>query len=280
MSVAPSATGVGELVDLHCHILPGLDDGARTLDVSLAMARNAAADGVGTIVATPHIFRDGRAFENGGSIGQKCDELNSALGEAGIPVKILPGAEVHVSHDLIAEIRANKDCLVLNKSSYLFVEFPEDLIFSGTKDLFFELLSDGITPIIAHPERNSVFCRNPGILYELIHLGALAQANAGSLSGRYGSRAFASVRGFLRWNLVHFLASDGHDDGHPGPWLSGAVLQAEPLVGRERALAMVRENPLAVTVDRPLPDFPLPVPPKSGLKSFKIRIPNILRPKN
>lgn len=280
MSEASSIPGPSGLVDLHCHILPGLDDGARTPEVSLAMARKAASDGVGTIVATPHVFRDGRAFADAAVIDRACEALNRELAANGIAVEILPGAEVHVSHDLISEIKANRLSFVLNKGSYLCVEFPEDLVFSGTRDLFFNLLSDGITPIIAHPERNSVFGRDPELLYDLVRMGALSQANAGSLTGRYGSRAFEAARIFLKSNLIHFLASDGHDDSDTAPWLSAGVRQAEAVVGRERALALVRENPRAAVADKPVPDCPLPVLPGAGRRSFKIRIPKILRPKS
>jgi len=279
LSQPPSSAATGDFVDLHCHILPGLDDGAETMDVSLAMARLAAADGVGTIVATPHIFRGDHALKDPGAIGRKCDELNRALKENVIPVQVLPGAEVHISHDLIAEIRADREHLVLNRSSYLFVEFPSEHVFSGIKDLFFELMSDGITPIITHPERNAVFCRNPGLLYELIQMGALSQANAGSFEGRYGRLAAESVCRFLSLNLVHFIASDGHDARAYGPRLSAAVLKAEPIVGRDRALALVRENSLAVIKDGQMPPFPPPTPPKTEGRSFKIRIPRLYRPK-
>ncbi len=267
------------MIDLHCHILPGLDDGAQTPGMALAMARKAASDGIETIVATPHVFRDGREYWEDAAISCKCEALNRVLGEKGIPVRILPGAEVHVSHDLIAEIRAHRKGLVLNESSYLSVEFPEDLVFSGTAGLFFDLMSDGITPIIAHPERNSVFQRDPARLVDLIRMGALAQANAGSLSGRFGSRALDAVRLFLKSNLIHILASDAHNEAEPGAWLSGAVSRAADLVGPERARAMVEENPRAVISDKPLPECPSPADPRIPKKaSFKLRIPNILRP--
>jgi protein-tyrosine phosphatase len=277
LSEEPPRMAAAGLIDLHCHILPGRDDGARTLDMAVAMARNAEADGVGTIVATPHVFRDGRTLEDPGAIGRDCDALNRSLEAAGIRVEILPGAEVHVSHDLISEIRAHRNSLVLNKSPYLCVEFPEDVVFPGTRDLFFDLLNDGITPIIAHPERNSAFRRNPGLLRDLVQMGSLSQANAGSLSGRFGSRALEAVGDFLKSNLVHFLASDAHDEMNAESWLSSAAHRAEPFVGRERAMALVRDNPLVVISGKPFPDWPAPLLSRGEQKPFKFRISNILR---
>jgi protein-tyrosine phosphatase len=156
------------MIDLHSHILPGLDDGAQSMEESLEMAKIAERDGVEKIVATPHLFRGNFIYEDLGIIGNfiyedlgiieiKRSELSQVLKENNIHVEILAGAEVHVSHNLIDEIRKNRENLVLNQSSYMVVEFPSDLIFSGAKNLFFELMSEGIIPIIAHPERNSVF---------------------------------------------------------------------------------------------------------------------------
>ncbi|MBA7694408.1 Tyrosine-protein phosphatase YwqE [subsurface metagenome] len=155
------------MIDLHCHILPGLDDGAQSLDEAIEMARIAEKDGIEKIVATPHLFRDNYVHEDLSIIEKKCKELNKTLKVNNIHMEILSGAEVHVSHNLIDEIRKNRDYLVLNKSRYMFVEFPSEHVFSGVQKLFFELMQEDIIPIIAHPERNSVFVRHPSLLYEL-----------------------------------------------------------------------------------------------------------------
>lgn len=261
------------MIDLHCHILPGLDDGAENLDEAVGMAKIAEDDGIKKIVATPHLFRDNFVYEDLGIIEEKRRELNRVIEMKNIKVEILAGVEVHISHNLIHEIRKNRSYLVLNQSSYMFVEFPSEHVFSGVKELFFELMSEGITPIIAHPERNAVFARNPSFLYDLIQMGALTQANSGSFSGIYGSEAEEAVFRFLELNLIHFIGSDGHNRRSLVPRLSEAVKRAEIVLGKKEAKALVKDNPGAVLENREIPHLPEPVNPNEIQKRFKVKIP-------
>ena len=263
------------MIDLHSHILPGLDDGARSMEESLEMARIAERDGIEKIVATPHLFRGNFIYEDFGIIEKKRSELSQALKENNIHAEILAGAEVHISHNLIDEIRRNRENLVLNQSSYMFVEFPSDLVFSAAKNLFFELMSEGIIPIIAHPERNSVFIHSPSLLYELIQMGGLSQANSGSFSGLYGRRVEEAVLHFLELNFIHFIASDSHNTHSVVSLLSEAAREAEMIVGKEKARALVKDNPQAVLDDKEIPYLPEPSNPKEKEKSFKVKIPKI-----
>lgn len=261
------------MIDLHCHILPGLDDGAQNLEEAVAMARAAEEDGIEKIVATPHLFRDGFYFEDLSIIEQKRKELVQALKNNNIKVEILAGAEVHISHNLIDEIRKNRRFLVLDKSSYMFVEFPPGHVYSGVKELFFELMSEGITPIITHPERNSFFVHNPTLLYELIQMGGLAQANSGSFSGMFGREVEEAVFRFLKLNLIHFIGSDGHNRHSKTPKLSEAVKRIEAIVGEGRAKALVKDNPQAVLDNLELPCLPDPINPAEKEKKLRVKIP-------
>lgn len=261
------------MIDLHCHILPGLDDGAESLEEAVEMARIAEGEGIEKIAATPHLFRDNFVHEDLSIIKERRRELSKALEVNTIQMEILGGAEVHISHNLIDEIRKNRSYLVLNQSSYMFVEFPSEHVFSGVKELFFELMSEGIMPIIAHPERNSVFARNPSFLYELVQMGALTQANSGSFSGIYGSEAEEVVFRFLELNLIHFIGSDGHNRRFLAPRLSEAVKRAEIVLGKKEAKALVADNPKAVLEDREIPYLPEPVNPNEIQKRFKVKIP-------
>jgi protein-tyrosine phosphatase len=265
------------MIDLHSHILPGLDDGAQTMEESLAMAKIAEKDGIEKMVATPHLFRGNFIHEDLGIIEKKRDELSHALKESNIHVEILLGAEVHISHNLIDEIRKNRENLVLNQSSYMFVEFPSEHVFSGVKNLFFELMSEGITPIIAHPERNSVFIHNPSLLYELIQMGGFSQVNSGSFFGLYGRRVEEAVLHFLELNFIHFIASDCHNIHSVASRLSEAVKRAQMILGEEKAHALVKDNPQAVLDDEEILNLPEPINPKEKEKSFKIKIPKIFR---
>jgi len=247
------------------------------MEESLEMAGIAERHSIEKIVATPHLFRGNFIHEDLSIIEKKRSKLSQALKENNIHVEILAGAEVHISHNLIDEIKENRENLVLNQSSYMFVEFPSDLVFSGAKNLFFELMSEGINPIIAHPERNSVFIHSTSLLYELIQMGGLSQANSGSFSGLYGSRVEEAVLHFLELNLIHFIASDSHNTHSLVSRLSEAVKRAQMIVGEDSARALVKDNPRAVLDDGEIPYLPDPINPKEKEKSFKIKIPNIFR---
>jgi protein-tyrosine phosphatase len=265
------------MIDLHCHILPALDDGAGSLENSLAMARVAQEDGLKIIVATPHLFRDSLSNDNFGLIEERRRELGEGLARNNIAVDLKAGAEVHISHNLIDEIKIHRKELVINGSAYMFIEFPSGHIYPGVKNLIFDLMSEGIIPIIAHPERNSVFARHPGLLYDFVQMGALAQANAGSLTGLYGREAGEAVIQFLKWNLISFLASDAHNAISVPPRLSEAYKKAGSIVGEDGARSLVLDNPQAVLDDREIPYLPEPVDPRKSKKSLSFRIPGFLR---
>jgi len=254
-----------------------LDDGANCLDEATEMARMAEQDGINTIVATPHLFRGDFVPKDLGIIEKKLEELRYVLEKNNIDVEIIKGAEVHISHDLIGEIRKNKDYLVLNGSSYMFLEFPAGHVFSGVKELLFELMSEGIRPIIAHPERNYVFMRSPDLLYDLVQMGALTQANSGSFTGLYGRRVEEAAFRFLEDCFTHFMGSDAHNP-RPSPlWFSDAVRKVEERMGKEAAYALVNDNPHAVLNDNEISYLPHPIDPTEKEKSFKIKIPKLFR---
>ena len=266
------------MIDLHCHILHGLDDGAKNLDEAAEMARMAEKDGITTIVATPHLFRGDFTPDDLSIIEKKLEELRYVLKKNSIGVEIIKGAEVHISHNLIDEIRKNRDYLVLNGSSYIILEFPAGHVFSGVKELLFELLSEGMRPIIAHPERNYVFMRSPDLLYELVRTGALTQANSGSFNGLYGRRVEEAAYRFLELNLTHFIASDAHNPRPNGMWLSQVANIVEERMGnKEVAIALVNDNPHAILEDKEPVYHPDPIDPKGKEKSFKIKIPKLFK---
>jgi protein-tyrosine phosphatase len=272
-----SFIGAIKMIDLHCHILHGLDDGAKNLDEAVEMANMAEKDGIKTIVATPHLFRGDFIPKDLGIIQKKIDELMSILEKKNIDVKIVKGAEVHIAHNLMDEIRKNRNYLVLNGSSYMFLEFPAGHVFSDVKELLFELMTEGCRPIIAHPERNYVFMRSPDILFELLQMGALTQANSGSFIGLYGRRVEEAAVRFLELRFTHFLGSDAHNPRLPHRWLSEAVSTFEESIGKEAANALVYDNPHAVLNDNELPYLPDPIDPTEKERSFKVKIPRLFK---
>jgi protein-tyrosine phosphatase len=254
-----------------------LDDGAKSLDEAAEMAKMAERDGIKTIVATPHLFRGDFTPEDLGIIEKKIKELRYVLEKNNIGVEIIKGAEVHIAHNLIEEIRKNRDYLVLNGSSYMFLEFPSGHVFSGVKELLFELMTEGFKPIIAHPERNYVFMRSPDLLYELVQMGALTQANSGSFTGLYGRRVEEAAFHFLELCFTHFMGSDCHNPRPPHHWFSDAVKVVAERVGHETAHALVNDNPHAILNDDDLSYLPHPVNPAEKERSFKVKIPRLFK---
>ncbi|MCJ7581973.1 MAG: hypothetical protein MUP98_15785 [Candidatus Aminicenantes bacterium] len=262
------------MIDIHCHILPGIDDGALDVEESLKMARFAEQDGVKTIIATPHVFRPPYIHENPFIIQEKWREFTPLLKSNNIKVELLLGSEVNFVHDLKDVLKINYPYFGLNRGSYMIVEFPANHVFAGVKQLFFELASRGLKLIIAHPERNSVFVRDPGLLYDLIKMGVYTQANSGSFFSLYGTRIQEAAFRFLEWNFYHFLASDSHGKHNRLTRLSGAFRKVRKLVGQEEALSLVEHNPKAVIEDREIPFFKDPINPTEKKQTVFIKIPN------
>jgi len=265
------------MIDIHCHILPGIDDGASDEEESLKMARFAEQDGVKTIIATPHVFRPPFIQKNLSVIQEKWSELSSKLKSYNIHVELLLGSEVHFVHNLIDVLKIKYPYFELNRGSYMIVEFPSNHVFSGVKQLFFELTSRGLNLIIAHPERNSVFIRDPALLYDLIKMGVYTQANSGSFSSFYGSRTQEAAYQFLEWDFYHFLASDSHGKHNKSTRLSRGVRKISEIIGAEEATALVEDNPRAVINNREIPFFKDPFNPTKKKKTFFIKIPHFLR---
>jgi len=265
------------MIDIHSHILPGVDDGAQTLDESLEMAKLAVEDGIEKMVATPHLFRGNSLHKNFDTINSVKNKLAEALEENNISLQLFTGAEVHISHNLLDEIKQHRENLVINNSSYLIVEFPSDHIFSGVKQLFFDLMSEGLIPIIAHPERNSVFRRSPELLFDLVQMGGLCQVNSGSFAGLYGTRAQEAAIQFLKLNFVHFMGSDCHNTKASKPKISASFKAVASIIGEERAKALVKDNPAAVLDDKEIPELPEPENLREKKKSFKIKLPSFFK---
>ncbi|MBU1187065.1 MAG: hypothetical protein KJ908_09255 [Acidobacteria bacterium] len=265
------------MIDLHTHILPGLDDGARDIVEALAMARLAVEGGVRAVAATPHLFRGTEDILDSRIVNKKHMELEKALKDSGIFLDIYLGAEVHIAHNLIELIRRHRKQLVLNGGSYMFVEFPSEHLYRDIRQLFFDVMTEGITPVIAHPERNAVLARHPEMLAEFIGTGVYCQVNSGSLLGVYGSVSRDAAWTFLENRCVHFLASDCHGTQSLPPNLDRAAVMVRKKFGDETARALVEDNPRAALESRSLPFVPDPVIQEEKKRSLKIRIPSFLK---
>ncbi|MCE7791177.1 tyrosine protein phosphatase [Salipaludibacillus sp. CUR1] len=197
------------MIDLHCHILPGLDDGAQTEEDLLAMAHAAMEDGITTIVATPHHMNG--SYENTkGMIEKATETANRLLKQKGLDLSILPGQECRLYGELIEDIDKG-EILSLNHSTYVFVEFPSAQLPRFSRKLLYDLQLAGKVPVIVHPERNQVFMKKPDMLHDFVKNGALTQVTAASVAGKFGKKIASLSLDLVEANLTHFIASDAHN---------------------------------------------------------------------
>lgn len=235
------------MIDLHAHILPGLDDGPKTWDEALEMARLAEADGVTAIVATPHLFQHRGVYQGDLNGSEKVlaavQELREKLAEAGVNVNIFPGCEVPLFPELL-DLLHNGSLLTLNNGGrYLCLEMPDTVIPPATEDVVFQLNALGIIPIITHPERNLAFQEMPQKLVRLLQQGCLTQITASSLVGGFGRRVAGFTEQLVKKGYVQLMASDAHNARRRPPLLSKGLKKLARLVGESRAWEMVSSLP-------------------------------------
>lgn len=209
------------------------------------MARIAVDDGTRIMVATPHCL-NGVYVNWRQDILSACARLSSALGEAHIPLTVLPGSEVHLSLEIMDALENNRLMTLNDTGRYLSLELPSQFIHKSVIRLINRFRQMGITPIITHPERNMAIQHDTTLLYDLISAGALSQITAGSLTGKFGRPAFKCCKEILEQKMVHFMASDAHSSGTRPPKLSKAFIKLSSLVGKACAERMVFEGPEAV----------------------------------
>jgi protein-tyrosine phosphatase len=233
------------MIDIHTHILPGLDDGARSWEEAVAMARGAVKDGIEAVVATPHIYEATSITPQ--EICEKTRQFQTLLDCQGIKLRVLPGAEVHLAIDLPDRLGEGRFQTITDGCRYLLVEFPFGLLPLYTDEVLFELQAGGVIPIIAHPERNESVQKDPNRLYNMIQKGMLAQLTGGSLRGNFGSKVEYTAKLLLKHNLIQILASDGHRADRRRVLLSKASGVIADLAGIETAQAMTVTNPRKIT---------------------------------
>ncbi|HVS13043.1 MAG TPA: CpsB/CapC family capsule biosynthesis tyrosine phosphatase [Thermoanaerobaculia bacterium] len=240
------------MIDLHCHVLPGVDDGAGDLSEALAMCRMAAADGCTTVFATPHQRHP--AWWNGdrSALQRHLDTLRRQLGST---LDLRSGGEIRVDSELLHDLDRFPDggLLPLGSSRYLLLELDRTGLGPDPLPLVHELAVAGWRPILAHPEHYPWLMVDRRLLAELVERGALLQITAMSLLGHFGTRPEQWSRELLDRGLVHFVASDAHDTVRRPPGLSAAAAAIRRSWGEEVARALTQDNPRAVLENRPLP---------------------------
>ena len=236
------------MVDIHCHILPGIDDGAKSWEMTAEMCRMAAADGITHIVATPHAnhrypYHRERYTEMLGQLRDAADgKLTFSL-----------GCDFHFSYDNLRDALENPRRYTIGDTQYLLIEFSDYGIPPSVREDIFALRSHGIVPIITHPERNQPLLKKPEMVLTLVEQGCLVQVTADAVTGAWGGRSQKMVEWLLKQQAIHVVASDAHDTVRRKPRMSEARDTIAKLAGAEVAEALVTHNPEAVIEGKNLP---------------------------
>lgn len=247
------------MIDLHCHILPGIDDGAGDLSVSLRMARAAVEQGITVVACTPHIL-PGLYHNSGPAIRQAIKQLQDALDDNGIPLQLATGADVHMAPDFVAGLRSGR-LLSIADSRYVLVEPPHHTAPPQIEEFFFNLVAAGYVPILTHPERLSWVPSRYQTIKNLVQSGVWMQVTAGSFAGAFGRNPLYWAQRMLDEGRVHLIATDAHDAERRRPDLAEGRELAAKRVGAAEAERLVLTRPLGILRD----DDPSILPVPSGV---------------
>jgi len=249
-------------VDIHCHLLPGIDDGAADLATSLAMARMAVGDGTRAIVVTPHQLGNFVA-NRGNDVRQRTAALQQQLDAAGVSLQILPGADVRIEDGMIESITTGDVLTLADRGRHVLLELPHELYFP-LEGLLDRLRAKGIAGILSHPERNAGILQQPNLLYGLVEAGCLMQVTAGSLAGTFGPRCEQLSLWMLNEGLVHFIATDAHSHRSRRPLMSRAFQRLAESHGTTTAVDLCCEHPRLVAMGHRTPSGRRKQKPASG----------------
>src|SRR5215204_6191236 len=253
------------VIDLHCHLLPGIDDGARDQSEALEMARIAASEGTTVVACTPHIL-PGVYDNTGPAIRAATMELQRALDDAGVPIRLVVGADIHLVPPVVENLKSGQ-ALSLGDSRYVLIEPPHHVLPPRAEEAFFALAAAGYTPILTHPERMSWIRRNYDLIQRLVNAGVLMQLTAGALVGRFGNTARYWSERMLEEGMLHIVATDAHDTKRRGPFLREAYEAAWRAVGEIEANNLVWHRPQAILENRDVPKGRAPVAAKAQDRS-------------
>jgi protein-tyrosine phosphatase len=230
------------MVDIHCHILPGIDDGAPSWEISESMCHMALADGITHIVATPHanskyLYDREKLLSLLATLQKKfTDKLAFSL-----------GCDFHLSYENLNELFKHPELFVIGHTKYLLIELSDFALPPNYQQLLFRFRSElGLRPILTHPERNPILQQQPQSVMRWIEAGCLVQVTANSLTGHWGRRARSAAMWLLKNRAIHIVATDAHDTKHRPPLLSEALKVAAQELGAQAARKLVVENPQAI----------------------------------
>ncbi|GFN23702.1 tyrosine protein phosphatase [Thermanaeromonas sp. C210] len=256
MDITTTITTITGMIDVHVHILPGLDDGASSDEEALKMARAACKGETMAVVATPH-FLPGN-WPGKSRVVDLVTELQGKLDEQKIALRVYPGGEVYLEPELAEKIQDVP--LFGGQSNYLLVELPFDDLPLFTEEVLFQLRLKDVVPVLAHPERNRVIGEDLTVLAKWIQQGVLVQVNAGSLTGAFGRKVQAVAEAMVKAKMVHFVGSDGHSAHRRPPILTEAKSKVAGIAGEEEAERLCCQNAALLLageqIEVPEPEYP------------------------
>jgi protein-tyrosine phosphatase len=256
------------MIDLHSHILPGIDDGSKSLAMSLEMARIAVADGIRTMACTPHIY-PGLYMNDAAGIRAARDALQAVLQDHGIDLQLTTGADVHLVPGLVEGLRAGT-IPSLHNTRYVLLEPPHHVAPPRFAESVFQLITAGYVPVITHPERLTYMDDHYATMQQLVQAGAWMQITAGALTGMFGARPKYWGERFIGEGMAHILATDAHSSTRRVPVMSEGLAVAEKLLGREEAQQLVAGRPGALMRDLPPSQAaPLPTPIAKSRRNWR-----------
>lgn len=255
------------MYDLHCHILPEVDDGANSMEEAINMAIMAKENGIEVIFATPH-YIEGIGYKDSNHNREILEKLNFELKKREIDIKIYLGCEVYSTFDALKLLEKGL-ITTLNNSNYMLIELPMHDVPIYIESMIYNLELKGITPIIAHPERNTKIIENPNILYTLISKGALVQLNLPSLLGMYGEGVKDTAEILFKHDMIHFVGTDAHKPSERYYRISETIDILNSLIGREKTLKIIESNPDAIITGTNLEiDEPKLYKPEKGVRKL------------
>jgi protein-tyrosine phosphatase len=254
------------MVDIHCHLLPGVDDGAADWEVCLEMGRVAAADGITTIVATPHWPLNNEA-PSAERVRELAAEVQELFNTEGIEIRVLPGHELMILPESPDELASGRALTIGGTSRYALLETPYHHLPFYLREIVFQVQSRGFTPVLAHPERNPTIQTKPETLQEYLEAGCLVQVTAGSILGSFGASPKRAAEFLLRQGWCHVIASDAHSANSRPPALAAARAAAAEIIGENAAACAVTTTPEEILAGQPVRRVPVEIvqPKASGL---------------
>lgn len=235
-------------IDIHSHILPGIDDGARDEKQSLAMLKMAAADGITDIIATPH-FHYRRGHATPAQIQDAAKKMQQVIDDTGLNIHIYTGNELYYTHELLETVKAG-DALTMADSDYVLLEFSPETERRKIQNAVYQFVSEGYYPIIAHMERYQAFQKHPDFAVEISEMGAYYQLNAGSLLGAAGWSTKRFSKNMLKSGMIQFLATDAHDLEKRPPEFDKAAAWIEKKFGAEELKTYLSDNPQRILTNK------------------------------